>query len=95
MAAKDVAGPQLSKEVVKTANMVLNQAILDHYHTVSQARARGNLLIFLPQELLGGGTWISKAKKKMKEKYYVTREQHVRMEPPCLKVGALTFSLFT
>ena len=40
VAAKDVAGPQLSKEVVKTANMVLNQAILDHYHNVSQARAR-------------------------------------------------------
>ena len=52
VAAKDVAGPQLSKEMVKTAmkgtkrvdeiapNMILNQAILDHYHNVSQARAR-------------------------------------------------------
>ena len=44
-------------------------------------------MTFLPQELLGGGTWTSKAKKKMREKYYVTREQHVRMEPPSLKVG--------
>ena len=61
VAAKDVAGPQLSKEVIKTAvkgtkrhnkiapNMVLNQAILDHYHTVSQARARGSYGSFFPR----------------------------------------------
>ena len=52
VAAEDLAGPQLSKETVKTAmkgtkrvdeitpNMILNQAILYHYHNVSQARAR-------------------------------------------------------
>ena len=52
MAAKDVVGSQLSNETVKTAmkgtkrvdeitpNMILNQAILYHYHNVSQARAR-------------------------------------------------------
>ena len=61
VAVKDVAGPQLSMEVVKTAmkgtkrhnkiapNMIINQAILDHYRTVSQARARGTYGSFFPR----------------------------------------------
>ena len=100
VAANDVAGPQLSKATVKTAmkgakrvdeialNMILNQTILDHYHNVREpGKGQGNLLIFLPQERLGGGTWTTKAKKKIREKYYVAREQHVRIKAPTLKVG--------
>ena len=65
---QDVAGPQLSKEGVKEAmkeakrvdkvapNMILNKTILDHYHN----------------ELLGGGAWTTNAKKKMREKYFIS-----------------------
>ena len=65
VAAKDIVGPRLSKETVKTAmkgakrvdeiapNMILNQTILDHYHNVREpGQGQGKLLTFLPQELL-------------------------------------------
>ena len=69
-------------------NMILNQTILDHYHNVRvEGHCQELLMIFLPQELRGGGIWMAKAKKKMREKYFVAREQHVRMETPTLKVG--------
>ena len=56
-------------------------------------RDRGSLLITLHQELLGGGTWTAKAKKKMMEKYFNSREEHVKMEAPTLKVR-ITVVLF-
>ena len=37
-------------------SMILNKTILDHYHN----------------ELLGGGAWTTKAKKKMREKYFIS-----------------------
>ena len=47
-------------------SMILNQTILDHYHN----------------ELLEGGPWTTKTKKKMTKKYFIYREQHIKMEPP-------------
>ena len=48
--------------------MILNQTILDHYHNIRmQGQGHNLLLIFLPQELLGGGIWTAKTKKKMPE----------------------------
>ena len=92
---QDVSGPQLSKEGVKNAmkeakkvdevapNMILNEAILSHYHKVKYDY--GQSLLTLPrQELLGGGDGTTKAKKKMREKYFISREQHVKMEAPTL-----------
>ena len=38
------------------------------------------------QVLLGGGMWSAKSKKKFKKKYFISREQFVRMEAPSLKV---------
>ena len=35
---------------------------------------------------MGGGTWTIKARKKMKEKYSVSRDQYTKMEAPTLKV---------
>ena len=35
--------------------------------------------------LLGGGAWASKTKKKMRDKYYVLREQYNKMEAPNMK----------
>ena len=76
--------------------MILNQTILEPCHNVIvEGHGQAFLMIFLLQELLGGGIWTAKAKKKMREKYFVAREQHVRMEPPTLKVGVLTLSLLT
>ena len=70
VSAKDVAGPQLTKEAIKeamkgnkrvdeiTTNMVLNQTILDHYHNVRLVdQDQGSHLIILHQVLLGGGAW--------------------------------------
>ena len=37
------------------------------------------------QELLGGGVWTAKIKKKMREKYFISRSQFVKMEAPSLK----------
>ena len=37
------------------------------------------------QVLLGGGAWTAKSKKKFKKKYFVSREQYVKMEAPSLK----------
>ena len=71
-----------------TPNMIVNQTILDHYHNVRlDDQDQGSLLIVLHQELLGSGALMTKAKKKMKEKYFIVREQYVRMEPPTLKAG--------
>ncbi len=36
-------------------------------------------------QLLGGGTWGTKAKRDMKEKYFLSRKQHDALEPPSLK----------
>ena len=101
-----MAGPQLSKEAIKeamkgskradeiTPKMILNQTILDHYHNVRMDdQDEGSPLIILHQELLGVGAWTKKAKKKMREKYFVAREQYARMEPPTLKVRSSTRSL--
>ena len=106
VAAKDVAGPQLSKETVMEAmkgakrvnkvapNLILNQTILDHYHNVRMDdQDQGPPLIIIHQELLGGGDWTAKANKKIREKYFISREQHIRMEAPTLKVGINTRSL--
>ena len=35
--------------------------------------------------MLGGGAWTAKSKKKFRKKYFVGREQYVRMEAPSLK----------
>ena len=68
--------------------MILNQTILDHYHNVGMDdQDQGSPLITLHQELLGGGTCAIKAKKKMSKKYFISREQHIKTEPPFLKVG--------
>ena len=98
-----MARPQLSKETIKEAmkgakrvdkiipNMILNQTILDHYHNVRpDNQDQESPLIVLHQELLGGGAWTRKAKRKMREKYFIAREQYVRMEPPTLKAGFST-----
>ena len=45
-------------------------ATMDHYHN----------------ELIGGGAWTTKAKKNMREKYFISQEQHTKMEDPTLKV---------
>ena len=45
---------------------------------------QGSLLITPHKELLGGGTWTTKA-KKMTEKYLISREQNVKMEAPILR----------
>ena len=95
-----MARPQLSKEAIKeamkgakrvdkiTPNMILNQTILDHYHNVRpDDQDQESPLIVLHQELLGGGAWTRKAKRKMREKYFIAREQYARMEPPTLKAG--------
>ena len=94
---QDMSGPQLSKEGFKNAmkgakrvdevapNVILKEEIVSHYHKVRCDY--GNFLLMLPhQELLGRGAWAAKAKKKMREKYFVSREQYVKMEAPTLKV---------
>ena len=74
-------------------NMILNQTILDHYHNIRMDdQDQGSPLIILYQELLGGGRWTAKSKKMM-EKYFISREQHVKMEAPTLKVGINNCSL--
>ena len=96
--AKDMAGPQLNKEAVAeamknnrrveeiTPNMVLNQAILEHCHNVRPVdQDQGSQLIIFHHVLLGHGTWTKKTKKKMREKYFIAREQYIKMEPPTLK----------
>ena len=46
---------------------------------------QGSQLIIFHQELLGGGAWTKKAKKKMRVKYFINRKQYTRMEPPTMK----------
>ena len=41
--------------------------------------------------LLDGGAWTSKNRKSMREKYYLSREQYIKMEVPTLK-GTKHFS---
>ena len=89
-----MARPQLSKEAIKeamkgakrvnkiTPNMILNQTILDHYHNVRpDDQDQESPLIVLHQELLGGGAWTRKAKRKMREKYFIAREHAPRATP--------------
>ena len=97
--AKDMAGPQLNKEAVAeamknnrrveeiTPNMVLNQAILEHCHNVRPVdQDQGSQLIIFHHVLLGHGTWTKKTKKKMSKKYFIAREQYIKMEPLTLNV---------
>ena len=97
--AKDMAGPQFTKEAVAeamknsrrvdkiTPNMVLNQAILEHCHNVRPVyQDQGSQLIIFHHVLLGHGTWTKKTKKKMREKYFIAREQYIKMEPLTLNV---------
>ena len=58
-----------AKRVDKVApNMILKQTILDHYPYVRvDDQDQGFPLIILHQELHLGGTWTTKAKKKMRE----------------------------
>ena len=37
------------------------------------------------QELLGGGVWTAKIKKKMREKYFISRGQFLKMEATSLR----------
>ena len=82
---KDDHGPAVSKEQLKALlkvakrvddlepTLTLNPAIIDIYKT----------------ELLGGGRWGVKARRTMREKYYLTRDQYAAMEPPSLKDSPL------
>ena len=67
--ARDVAGPQLTKEAITeamkgknrvdeiTLNMVLNQTILEHYHNVRPVdQDQESQLTIFHQVLLGGGS---------------------------------------
>ena len=42
--------------------------------------------MFPRQGFLGGGVWTAKAKKNVRENYFVFWEQNVKMEGPTLKV---------
>ena len=56
-----------AKRVNKVApNMILNEVIVGHYH----------------KDLFGRGTWTAKARRKMKERYFVSRVQYTKMEAP-------------
>ena len=54
---------------------------------------QGSPLIILHQELLGGGTWTTKAKKNMRERYFISREQHIKMEVKTGELPGVTHSI--
>ena len=48
---------------------------------------------FYFQTLLGGGTWTVKVCKNMREKYFLSRDQYVKMEAPTLRGTKLNMAV--
>ena len=48
---------------------------------------------FYFQTLLGGGTWTVKVRKKMREKYFLSRDQYIKMEAPTLRGTKLNMAV--
>ena len=86
---EDAHGLQLSKEEVleamkdakriddKEPNMILNPALITSFH----------------KGLLGGGAWGTKARKAMKEKYFLSKGQFRKMDAPTLRGTKLNMAI--
>ena len=86
---QDLCGAQLSKrdlreelKLVKrvddiSPNIKLNPELIAKFH----------------KTLLGGGQWVSKVRKTMRERYYLPHDQYMRMEAPSLRGSKLNMAI--